>query len=249
LLEVADGYREIRPGGRLARYLECYWFRQDPPGGCAHRVLPDGCVDILFTRHGEEPAGLDVVGLMTAPMEVAPAGGRSFFGIRFQPGMASAFVPGGGAALDLVRPLEEFWGREARAMKERLAHAADPQEMAALMDRMLRPAEPAGEAERMLWELAGGEDVDDLARQSSLSSRQLRRLCHERAGVGPKYLSRILRFRRAAEHIQNFRAQPSWAQFAVSCGYYDQAHFIREFQEFAGVTPDRFLQYRGRGSS
>lgn len=163
--------------------------------------------------------------------------------------MASAFVPEAGAALDLVRPLEGFWGGEARAMSERLAHAADPEEMAALMDRILRPAEPASEAERMLAELSAGQALDDLARQSSLSSRQLRRLCHERAGVGRKYLSRILRFRRAAERIQNFRAQPSWAQFAVSCGYYDQANFIREFQEFAGVTPDRFLQYRGRSSS
>ena len=64
----------------------------------------------------------------------------------------------------------------------------------------------------------------------------------DRAGVPPKYLSRILRFRRAADRMLASGAQPSWAQFAVACGYYDQAHFIREFQEFAGVTPDRFLQ-------
>jgi AraC-like DNA-binding protein len=61
-------------------------------------------------------------------------------------------------------------------------------------------------------------------------------------------LSRILRFRRAVQKMPTLdrMAQPSWADFAVACGYYDQAHFIREFQEFAACTPGRFLQSRGR---
>jgi AraC-like DNA-binding protein len=84
-----------------------------------------------------------------------------------------------------------------------------------------------------------------LVSDCGLSERHFRRVCLERAGVSPKYLARLLRFRQVAERIRAMKtsaAQPSWAQLAVACGYFDQAHLIREFQEFAGATPGRFLQ-------
>jgi AraC-like DNA-binding protein len=59
--------------------------------------------------------------------------------------------------------------------------------------------------------------------------------------VSPKYLTRILRFRRAADLLQG-RSSLNWADHAAACGYFDQAHMIREFQEFASCTPGRFLQ-------
>jgi AraC-like DNA-binding protein len=116
------------------------------------------------------------------------------------------------------------------------------------MDEALRPLNPPNAGERVLRQLASVDiSLDDAISESGLSVRHFRRLCLERAGVSPKYLSRILRFRKAVQRIATMRArrslaQPSWADFAVACGYYDQAHFIREFQEFAGCTPGRFLQ-------
>jgi AraC-like DNA-binding protein len=151
-------------------------------------------------------------------------------------------------------------GSPARRMFERLAESHSLEEMGGLMDQLLRPLDPPDIGERVLWQLesaevsAGsstGSSLDEVISQSGLSVRHFRRLCLERAGVSPKYLSRILRFRKAVQKMgtlrspaQNNFAQPRWADFAVACGYYDQAHFIREFQEFAGCTPGRFLQSR-----
>jgi AraC-like DNA-binding protein len=104
----------------------------------------------------------------------------------------------------------------------------------------------SGSGQKFLQLLSiGGGSIDDAAVSAALSPRQLRRLCLERAGVSPKYLSRIVRFRKAVKRINALRlnsAQPGWADLAADCGYYDQAHFIREFQEFTGYTPVRYLQ-------
>jgi AraC-like DNA-binding protein len=251
-------YREIPPSARLRRYVECYW-EQSREGTGGYLVLPDGCVDILFSRSGGEPIGLATVGLMTTPMQARGAPAQSFFGVRFRPGMASAFIPGAELLTDETRPLDDLMGSAARLMFERLAESDSLEQMGGVMDQLLRPLDPPDIGDRVLWQLqsaevSAGSSLDELISESGLSVRHFRRLCVERAGVSPKYLSRILRFRKAAQKIavvrgsgQGSLAQPSWADFAVACGYYDQAHFIREFQEFAGCTPGRFLQSRRRG--
>jgi AraC-like DNA-binding protein len=251
---VVVTYREIPPSARLRRYVECYWS-QSREGAGDYVVLPDGCVDILFSRSAGEPTGLATVGLMTTPMQAQGAPAQSFFGVRFRPGMASAFIPGAERLTDQTTPLDDLAGSAARQMFQRLAELDSFEEMGGLMDQLLRPLDPPDIGERVLWQLESAEaSLDEVISQSGLSVRHFRRLCLERAGVSPKYLSRILRFRKAVQRMgalrdpaQNNLAQPRWADFAVACGYYDQAHFIREFQEFAGCTPGRFLQSRKRG--
>jgi len=244
-------YREIPPSARLRRYVECYWS-QSREEASDQIVLPDGCVDILFSRSGGEPVGLATVGLMTTPLKLHGAPAQSYFGVRFRPGMASSFIPGAEMLTDETRPLDDLIGSAAQHMLERLAELDSLEAMGGLMDQLLRPLDPPDIADRVLWELesaevSAGGSLDQCISQSGLSVRHFRRLCLERSGVSPKYLSRILRFRKAAQKIVDMQtAQPSWADFAVACGYYDQAHFIREFQEFAGCTPGRFLQSRRR---
>ena len=239
-------YREIPPARRLVRYVECYWHREDPDGTPQHRVLPDGCVDILFTAQGGEPSGLSVVGLMTKPQVFDVNAGQSFFGVRFRPGMAVAFVPEAPQLNDRTEPLESLIGCEARRLFCRLAEMRNQVQKAQLMDTFLRPLRPPDCGQKILQQLSRDPDsVEQVAITAALSTRHLRRLCLERAGVSPKYLSRILRFRKAVEKINALgrtSAQPQWADLAAACGYYDQAHFIREFQEFTGHTPGRYLQ-------
>lgn len=77
--------------------------------------------------------------------------------------------------------------------------------------------------------------VDYLANSAGVSNRQLeRRFLHE-VGVGPKLLSRILRFQQVFQAVE--RCDGGWAPVALECGYYDQAHLIRDFNQFAHQTP------------
>lgn len=78
--------------------------------------------------------------------------------------------------------------------------------------------------------------MDAVARDACLSLRQFQRKCHERLGMNPKLYARIARFSKAYSMFEG-NQQLTWSQISHSCGYFDQMHFIRDFKEFAGVTP------------
>ena len=63
-----------------------------------------------------------------------------------------------------------------------------------------------------------------------------------RVGFTPKFTSRLMRFRKTLGTIAAAPAQPDWSDLAIDSGYYDQAHMIHEFQEFAEMTPAEYQQ-------
>lgn len=84
-------------------------------------------------------------------------------------------------------------------------------------------------------ESGGLVSVDLLADEAGLSTRQLERRFLREVGLSPKLLSRILRFQQVFRAVE--RCDGGWAPVAVECGYYDQAHLIRDFNQFAHQTP------------
>jgi transcriptional regulator GlxA family with amidase domain len=77
--------------------------------------------------------------------------------------------------------------------------------------------------------------VDQLAYEAGISSRQLERRFLREVGLGPKMLGRIIRFQQVFRAVE--RDSAAWAEIAIACGYYDQAHLIRDFNQFAEQTP------------
>jgi len=164
------------------------------------------------------------------------------FGVRFHPGMSHGLMRVPVSILtDEIVDLESLWGKDGRAMEQRLAEAGSLQERAALIAARIEPQSGETPVQRAaLWIVAnrGEASADELARHAGLSARQFRRLCMEQTGVGPKMLCRVIRFRNAANRI--ITGPANWADFALDHGYYDQAHFINEFREFSGVTPAEY---------
>src|SRR6185503_4901844 len=74
---------------------------------------------------------------------------------------------------------------------------------------------------------AGKVSVDQLASDAGISSRQLERRFLREVGLGPKLLGRIIRFQHVFRAVEQCDA--TWSAIAVECGYYDQAHLIRDF--------------------
>ena len=94
LLEPSEGpvYREIDPPPDLAAFVGCFWISEAPADRC-QRILPDGCIDLLFYSRGSQLVDARVVGAMTRFHDVSLRGGESILGVRFQPGMAGTCLP------------------------------------------------------------------------------------------------------------------------------------------------------------
>ncbi len=96
---------------------------------------------------------------------------------------------------------------------------------------------------RRLHETGGRVNVAALADEGGWSRKHLAVQFREHLGVPPKTMARILRFQRARELLETSRRMP-WADIALRCGYYDQAHFNRDFRELSGTAPGEFLARR-----
>lgn len=92
---------------------------------------------------------------------------------------------------------------------------------------------------RTLQASRGARSIGALSRALSCSRKTLIQRFHDQVGLGPKAVAGILRFAHATQRIRA-ADEESWADLAVSCGYYDQAHFNRDFRRYSGRTPREF---------
>jgi AraC-like DNA-binding protein len=164
---------------------------------------------------------------------LSPLGARRLFG-----------MPMSELTRDVVA-LEDLLGPAAHELAERLATAPDWATRFDLFERAIarRVLEAAPVAPELEWAwlrllaTGGAVPVAELASELGWSRRHLAVRFRDELGMPPKALARILRFERALERLQ---AGHDLADLALDAGYYDQAHFNRDFRAFAGTTPTRF---------
>jgi AraC-like DNA-binding protein len=229
-------YREHLPPAALAPWVACTWERCDG-GGTPVRVVPDGCIDIIWTQG----AGTAVAGANTTAFLVALPARTHVVGVRLRPGAAPPLLGVDGAALCDARPaLHELWGDDAHELTARLDEAADPAGalLAGLSPRVFAAGAPDPLVQAAVARLRDGAGVRALACELHVSERQLRRRVGAAVGYGPKRLARVLRLRRA---LAAARGGQELARVAAEAGYADQAHFAGDCRELAGVPPSALL--------
>ena len=200
------------------------WRSLTQPGDPPTRILPDGCLDLIWNDGRVFVAGPDTV----AEVGAAAPGSR-FAALRFADGTGPSVV--GVPADELVDrevPLEQLWpAAEVRP----LAEAGDP--LAALEAVAARRfQEPDRAVAAVAAGARAGRSVAAIADACGLSPRHLQRLSRAAFGYGPKTLHRVLRLQRA---VALARAGRAFAEVAVVTGYADQAHLSREVKALAGV--------------
>lgn len=83
--------------------------------------------------------------------------------------------------------------------------------------------------------------VNSLTDNACLSKRQFERVFRETVGMNPKEYARIVQFQKALWMMQN--GESNYAGIAAECGYSDQSHFIRNFKELSGYTPQAIIKH------
>ena len=248
-------YREFSPNPPLNRHVECFWTLQGDtsPQPQTERILPDGCVELIlnfaesFLQHEADRESIQpqnfLVGQMTGPVLISPTGVVDLIGIRFHPGGTVPFLQIPLHEItDQVVELSGICPRLARKLLGASIDLTTLEERIAAIEGVLITLVIKSKFDSWALSLAakliecrGIISVDQLAQDAGISARQLERRFLNEVGVGPKLLSRILRFQqvfRASEHCE-----VAGAPVAVECGYDDQAHLIRDFNQFAHQTP------------
>lgn len=256
-------YLEIRPvSAALIPLIECFWLHQSSPNQSARqRVMPDGCVDIIYCvsnakalaneRSGQFIGSPVIVGTMTEPITTQLYPAHDYVGIRFRPGGIAAFIPTPLSALtNRIVSVEKWLPRFNAPIQEPLEASNDWSQRIqwlemSLLDQ-LRQAVPLclpmlAVVDHILTE-KGLASLNQLSEVASLSPRQLERLFLRYVGVSPKLLTRIIRFRHV-KAILDSKPNDSLMGIAFETGYTDHAHLTKEFIAFAGVTPSL---YRGK---
>jgi AraC-like DNA-binding protein len=256
-------YRELKPAGALNRYIQCFWMLEDPaPSAEAQRIVPDGRPELIFNLgqsfESEGAGGWQrqpqsfVAGQITRPLLIRARGPAKIVGIRFHPHGACRVL---GVPLheltDSVVTLDAISADLHRRMQRigELSEAGDGQTadclatLATLMAEMAQEGDGEGQqisaAVAAFESTAGAAEVAEVADHVGLSPRQLQRRFREAVGISPKLFSRMQRFQRV---FQAMEAQAlDWVDTAIECGYYDQAHLIRDFREFSGKAPTALL--------
>lgn len=226
---------------RSSRFGGATVWNWSGPRDPAQAVLPDGCMDLLWTGGRLLVAGPD-----THAFTAAEAGHGPCTGIRFAPGTAPALLGVPAHELrDRRVPLDAVWpGAEVRRLATRIDGAADP--AAALEDIALHRAADVNPPDPLVVSVAEGLrqglSVADTARSVGLGARQLHRRSLAAFGYGPKTLARILRLQRALTLV---RAGTPYAEAACAAGCTDQAHLAREVRDLAGTTLGGYLAALG----
>jgi AraC-like DNA-binding protein len=195
------------------------------------RVLPDGCIDVIWADEQLMVAGPDT----TAQVTVAEPGAR-FVGVRFGPGTGPLFTGVPAHELrDRRVALAELWSpARVRRLAGYVAAAPDPrtalEEIAGARLGRAEPPDPviAG----IVAGLRAGASVAATAESVGVNERRLHRRCLAAFGYGPKTLARILRLNRALDLA---RSGTPFATVAATAGYADQAHLARDVKALAGV--------------
>lgn len=152
---------------------------------------------------------------------------------------------------DSIVPVQDVLGRDAARLIEQLGNTRCWTGRFQALERFLLPAvnRASGLTPDIRLSLAclershGAAPISELMFETGLSSKRLVQAFKDQIGLAPKAMARLLRFRHAVRHLSS--EAPDLAQIALGADYYDQAHFNRDFREFAGVTPTEYLRERG----
>jgi AraC-like DNA-binding protein len=259
-------YREYRPPARLAGSVACLWTLEgqarDLEDG-TQPVLPDGRAEFVvhfgdrFERCDRGVAAQRqpwaiFAGQLDCPLALRPTGDVAVLGVRFRPDGAARFVRApqhelAGSTLDVacVSPALAAVARAVRDTAATLQHAVP------IMERLLADAiVDRGHDPRLAFVVetivgrGGLVSIDAAAAAAGLSRRHLERLFLRDVGLPPKQLARIARFQRALRTLERNTDPPRGLHAAHASGYADQAHFIRDFRDFAGCAPGEHLLRR-----
>ena len=256
-IESMDSYQIIQPSALLAPYIKHYWMMTISGAvQSTERVIPTGLMCLIFHRgerlfsstdnewqpkaflSGQDSSYTDLAynGLIDMiTVEFRPAGMKAFFK------MPMIELNGQAVALNVLNDPQLV------ELEKRLFEVKEPNSCVVLIEIFLYKR--LYQLDVYNWKRInavlqsiynGQQDIDKLAETACLGYKQFKRIFADYVGANPKEYLRIVRFQKAL-HILQIQPDINLTHLACDCGYYDQAHLIKEFKRFSGYTPTEYM--------
>lgn len=239
-------YAEFLPDVKLQPFIYCYWelkTNEKLHEPFTYKVVADGCIDIFFDLNNAEENF--VMGFCKKFTEFQLDNQFHYVGIRFLPTMfPQIFNIDASELSNRFEELKSVVPDTASFIANQFKPDLHISEIKTLLDKYFSAllAKTKFNYDNRLYEsiyiILENSGVLNLEKDihTGISQRQLRRLFQFYIGDTAKTFSKVVRF----QHI--LRAKPSKQSLKENklffdVGYYDQAHFIKEFKYFYGVTP------------
>jgi len=249
--------RVCRPAFPLSQYVEFIWqaANHGMPSS-RQRVYPNGAMALVI--HLEKPTMSFFVDdkpnsirvpLLAGPwsrsFQIDPSQSTAVIGVLFRPGAARMFFPVSAHELHNtdIALSKIHRGDADRLLNDVCSVTGEHAQLLMVeqyLNQKLRNAAPIHPAVRYAVEQLTSEDgvrgIRRIQLDTGLSHTRFIQLFREHVGLTPKLFGRVRRFRAVLDRIE--KGLPvNWAGVAADCGYFDQAHLIRDFRSFAGTTP------------
>lgn len=260
----------LNPSPILKPYVDKYVFFENEPGieASSARPIPNGnfILVVNYNRDGihlKFPKSKEICkkrayirGYSTYNVNespyVVPDDNLQSFGIEFNPlGFYYIFNIPQAEFSNQIIDLVDVFGKEGSQYVEKLLEAACHQEMVRITEDFLithllkniRQSRDIDYSIGLIKTNHGLISISKLCEELNIGRRTLERYFQYQIGISPKALSRILRFNYCH---RLFLKNPliDWQEIVYKCGYYDQAHFIRDFKEITGDAPNQYLNQR-----
>jgi len=247
---VGEGshYARYHPSPDLEFFVEHYWIVQWDLTGQEPRVqetLPHPSIHVVFQRGSSR-----VVGVVTGRFSILLRDKDGVFGIKFLPG---AFYPFLGSPVSRIRNkmlrLDEIFDVDVHKLEDTIMSQTEDYKMIELAEAFLRQRLPGRdekvpEVRRIVDRIMIDREitsVDDVVDRTGLNKRALQRLFSRYVGVSPKWVIKRYRLLEAAEQLASNQAA-DLSRLAVDLGYFDQAHFIKDFKSIVGKSPVEYAK-------
>lgn len=257
------------PQASLSDFVDFFWyFKGYTPPHSKELVLPDGSIELVINLNEGKIKLFDREhkGLMQTYGSSVVCGPHSEFfiidtseettvlGIHFKPGGIYPFIKVPVSELHNIHiSLDTLWGAKAHDLQEvlLLSKTVDDK-FRALEESLLKlasrplirhPAVSFALNEFLI--LPHKRPLSDVIGQIGLSQRRFIQIFKEEVGLTPKLFCRLRRFHEVLNRIDHAHSV-NWLDIAIACGYYDQMHFIKDFQAFSSLNPTDYFSRQGK---
>lgn len=261
-------YLTFPPPAALAGYVRFFWVLESdvaPGETYLHRSMADGCAEIIFHYLGrfdellhdnrfQKSFSSGIHGQSQQCSRFAIDRRFGIFGVYLYPfAIPALFGIPASEISNQMADLETLLSQEGKDLEEQVVLAKSDDAriylLSCFLEKRLKNRQEIQNgvipAIHEIIRTRGILPVKEMAEKHFLSVRQFERKFKETAGFSPKLYSRIIRFQSAIKEYP--LQQKSLTEIALSCGYYDQSHFIHDFKQFSGHHPKTFFSGKAEG--